>query len=101
MFAEVTVPVGSAERAVVAPQTAIRPSERGFLAYVIEGDVARERVLALGMRTEDGLVEVKRGLAAGELVVIRGAEALKDGTKVKLSGHKPGQSPSAAASGAP
>jgi len=36
-FAEVTVAVGRADRPVV-PETAIRPSERGFLAYVVEGD---------------------------------------------------------------
>lgn len=36
-FAEVTVPVGDSVRAPVIPQTAIRPSERGFLAFVVEG----------------------------------------------------------------
>jgi membrane fusion protein (multidrug efflux system)/multidrug efflux system membrane fusion protein len=97
-FAEVQIPVGSVDQAVVAPQTAIRPSERGFLAYVIEGDVARERVLTLGMRTSDGQVEVKRGLNPQELLVIRGAEALKEGSKVKVGGGaaKPASAPSPA-----
>src|SRR5262249_1929104 len=39
-FAEVTVPVGGRVNAAVIPQTAVRPSERGFLAYVVEGGVA-------------------------------------------------------------
>ncbi|HEX7881056.1 MAG TPA: efflux RND transporter periplasmic adaptor subunit, partial [Candidatus Eisenbacteria bacterium] len=56
-FAEVTVPVGAPRSAPVIPQTAVRPSERGFLAYVVSGGMARERVLALGLRTADGLVE--------------------------------------------
>lgn len=98
-FAEVTVPIDSSENAVVAPQTAIRPSERGFLAYVVEGDVARERVLSLGMRTPDGLVEVRRGLNAGEQLVVRGAEALKEGIKVRIA--KPAAGAPSAAPSAP
>lgn len=82
-FAQVAIPVGAPVDAPVIPQTAVRPSEKGFLAYVIEEDVARERVLQLGMRTQDGKVEVKDGLKAGELLVVRGAEALREGAKVR------------------
>jgi hypothetical protein len=83
-FAEVTVPVGSAREAPVVPQTAIRPSEKGFLAYVVEGETARERVLQLGLRTADGRVEVRDGLAVGERLVVRGAEALTEGAGVAV-----------------
>lgn len=81
-FAEVTAGVGAPRPAPVVPQTAIRPSEKGFLAYVVEADVAHERVLQLGLRTADGLIEVKQGLEAGELLVVRGAEALREGAPV-------------------
>ena len=83
-FARVVIPVGASRDAPVIPQTAIRPSERGFLAFVVKNDTAEQRVLTLGMRTADGQVEVKQGLTAGELLVIRGAEALRDGAKVKV-----------------
>jgi multidrug efflux system membrane fusion protein len=83
-FARVVVPVGAPRDAPVIPQTAIRPSEQGFLAYVVEGGVAEQRVLTLGMRTADGQVEVKQGLKIGEILVVRGAEALRDGAKVKV-----------------
>ena len=70
----------SSERtAPVIPQTAIRPSDRGFIAFVVEKDAAVERILQLGMRTADGQVEVLAGLKLGEKLVIRGAEALRDG----------------------
>lgn len=82
-FAEVRVPVGAAAEAPVIPQTAVRPTERGFLAFVVEGDVARERVLSLGLRTEGGLIEVRSGVKVGERVVVRGAEPLVDGARVK------------------
>ncbi|MCU0231818.1 MAG: efflux RND transporter periplasmic adaptor subunit [Acidobacteria bacterium] len=86
-FAEVSVPVGRADRPVI-PETAIRPSERGFLAYVVEGDKAQVRILQLGMRTADGRVEVRDGLAPGEALVVRGAEALRDGASVQVAGGK-------------
>jgi RND family efflux transporter MFP subunit len=83
-FAEVTVPVGGATGAPVVPETSVRPSERGFLAYVVQGGIAHERLLALGMRTADGRVEVRQGLAAGESLVVRGAEALSEGAAVRV-----------------
>jgi multidrug efflux system membrane fusion protein len=94
-FAQVTVPVGSPEPAPVIPQTAVRPSERGFLAYVIEGDVARERELTLGQRTADGRVEVRSGVKPGEQLVVRGGEALREGAKVRVAAGGRGAPPEA------
>jgi multidrug efflux system membrane fusion protein len=83
-FARVVIPVGGNVAAPVIPQTAIRPSERGFLAFVVNGGKAEERLLTLGMRTSEGQVEVRTGLKPGEQLVIRGAEALRDGVDVKV-----------------
>jgi len=103
-FAEIRIPVGNNKNAPVIPQVAVRPSEKGFLAYIVENATAKERILTLGMKTADGLVEVKDGLKVGESLVIRGAEALRDGVPVRLvkSGQivsspvknsKPGENP--------
>jgi RND family efflux transporter MFP subunit len=81
-FANVSVTVGSKSEAVLIPQSAIRPSERGFLAFVVNDGKAVERVVELGMRTSDGMVEAKRGVSAGETLVVRGVEPLKDGASV-------------------
>ncbi|MFZ5432911.1 MAG: efflux RND transporter periplasmic adaptor subunit [Calditrichota bacterium] len=83
-FAEVTVLLGETEKLPVIPQTCIRPSERGFLAYVVSDSTARERVLKLGLQTQEGSVEVRDGIQDGELVVVRGAEALRDGVPVRI-----------------
>ena len=83
-FAEITIPVGSKTEATVAPEAAIRPSERGFLAYVVRNGTAEERVLTLGLRTPDGMVEVKNGLSSTDSLVVRGAEALRNGAKVRI-----------------
>jgi len=83
-FAEVTVQIGETHAAPVIAQTAVRPSEKGFLAFVVEDGIARERVLTLGLRTVDGMVEVRSGVKPGEPLVVRGAEALRDGAPVKI-----------------
>jgi membrane fusion protein, multidrug efflux system len=87
-FARITIPLKTTTSMVV-PLSAIRPSERGFLAFVIQEKEneqrAQERVLKLGMRTADGQVEVHSGLAIGERLVIRGTSALSDGVTVLLS----------------
>jgi multidrug efflux system membrane fusion protein len=83
-FAEVDVPLGAPRTANVIPQSAMRASERGFLAFVVEGDVARERILTLGQRTPEGGVEISDGLKVGERLVIRGAEALREGASVRV-----------------
>jgi membrane fusion protein, multidrug efflux system len=98
-FAEINVPVSSAAAAPVVPVSAVRPSERGFIAYVIEGDKAVERILTLGMRSPDGRVEVLSGLKSGESLVVRGAEALSNGVSVRTAtpgaapAVKPGETP--------
>jgi len=87
-FVDVTVPV-SGHEAPVIPMVAVRPSEKGFLAYVVDGEVARERVVDLGLRTSDGMVEVRSGVQAGDKLVVRGAEALRDGAAVQVGGGGP------------
>ncbi len=90
-FAEITVPVSSTREAAVIPVSAVRPSERGFIAFVVEGDKAVERILTLGMRSADGQVEVLSGLKVGEVLVIRGSEALQNGVTVRMIAPGTGQ----------
>jgi membrane fusion protein, multidrug efflux system len=83
-FAEVSVPVGAPRDTPALLQTAVRPTERGFVAFVVEEGTARERILTLGLRTPDGRVEIRSGVKVGELVVVRGAEALREGASVEV-----------------
>jgi multidrug efflux system membrane fusion protein len=86
-FARVTIAVQSQE-SVVVPAAAIRPSERGFLAYVVRGkeddERAEERVLSLGLRTADGQVEIRKGLTPGERLIVLGAEGLSDDARITV-----------------
>lgn len=94
-FIRATVPVGSRENAPTVPETAVRASEKGFLVYVIQDGKAHQRVIEIGLRTNDGRIEVKAGLEVGEEIVVRGAEALREGVDVKVVASGEGFSPEA------
>jgi multidrug efflux system membrane fusion protein len=81
-FCDVTVDIGAKRDAPLIPRSAARATDHGYVAYVIDGEVAKEHPLTLGMSTKDGWVEVRSGLKAGDLLVVRGAEALSSGAKV-------------------
>lgn len=84
-FCQVTVPVGNARQGIVVPSLAVQPTEKGNVVYVVDDKhIAHARVVQLGMHTSDGGVELTRGVAAGELMVVRGIEPLSDGAPVKI-----------------
>ncbi len=102
-FAQVRITLTPTRLFPMIPQYASRPSDRGFLAYVVDGDTVHERVLQFGLHTAEGWVEVRDGLTAGETIVTRGLEALAEGTKIRIVQPSPSGSGSAvaASSGAP
>jgi multidrug efflux system membrane fusion protein len=81
-FAEVDLASETRANAVVVPERAVLASERGFVAYVVEGGKARVRPLKLGIRTGDGGVEILTGVRPGEKVVVEGSDRLADGMDV-------------------
>lgn len=84
-FCDVQLDIGATRRAPVIPRSATRATDHGYVTYVVDGDTAEERVIVFGMNTKDGWIEVKSGLRAGEWIVVRGAEALRPGAKVRAS----------------
>lgn len=95
--ARIRFPLRTNDDACVIPEEAVRPNERGFVAFVpvqrpskTGGTewVAQARILELGYR-EPGWVEVKNGLRPGETIVRRGSEALEDGTPIQFPGSTP------------
>lgn len=84
-FCDVNVDVGATREAPVIPRFATRATDHGYVAYVIENELAQERQITLGMSTKDGWVEVRSGLKDGDWIVVRGAEALTNGAKVRAN----------------
>lgn len=89
-FAETSIPAGSKNAALVVPETSIQATERGFVAYVVENGTARARDVQLGLRTDDGGVEILGGLSAGETVITEGSDRLSEGMPVASAGETDG-----------
>jgi multidrug efflux system membrane fusion protein len=83
-FARAAVEVSRAGASIVAPEGALLPTEKGFVAFVEEGGKAVRRKLTLGLHTRDGGVEILSGLAEGERLLVNGAQSLDDGVPVEI-----------------
>lgn len=88
--------------ALVVPEGALRPSEQGWVVFVVQDGRAERRPVRLGLRTKDGRVEVAEGLAAGQAVIVEGANVVSAGTpvEVRAPAPPPGASSSPSATGA-
>ena len=88
-------------RAVAVPESALQPSEQGWIAWVVDGDKARLRRVSVGLRTRAGLAEILDGLAEGDVLVVRGGRVLHEGAVVSARAAKPGGSDAKAGAPAP
>jgi RND family efflux transporter MFP subunit len=76
----------AAPRRVFVPQAALVSGEGGSSVWIVEEGTARRRTVDVGP-TRGDRVEVRQGLSGGETLVLDPPAALKDGSKVKLSGR--------------
>ncbi|HEV8336248.1 MAG TPA: efflux RND transporter periplasmic adaptor subunit [Candidatus Polarisedimenticolia bacterium] len=82
-FADVTAEVGERKGSLVVPQTAVLPTDRGFVGFVLKGaDRVEKRSFRLGLYTKDGKVEILEGLQPGDKVIVRGAAILTEDSVV-------------------
>ena len=68
---------------VFIPKEAILTKEGRSLVYIANGSKAAGRPVKIGAEA-DGRVEVLEGLQGGEIVVVRGLEALRDGQRLRI-----------------
>ena len=74
----------------VVPTAAIQRSPQGTFVYLVKPDqTATVRQVRLGPSEGDNSA-IDEGLAPGDLVVVEGAERLRDGVKVALKSQGPG-----------
>ena len=96
-FLQLRIDLPSEARVLALPMTAVVPSLYGdyvYLAVPPEGDkdaasdirVVRQTIVTVGRRSGK-LVEIKDGLAPGQLVVATGQNAVQSGAKVKIVEH--------------
>jgi len=80
--------------ALVVPESAIVPERGAVYVFVVTGGQAERREVTIGRR-QPGRVELLRGVAAGERVVVEGSQKIRDGSPV--SELEPSPAPAAAA----
>jgi membrane fusion protein, multidrug efflux system len=70
--------------ALIVPSPAIQRGPQGTFVYVVKADQTAEmRPVTLGV-IKEGNASIKSGLSAGELVVVEGADRLRNGSKVEV-----------------
>jgi RND family efflux transporter MFP subunit len=88
MYAQINWPVRAGESALVVPATSIvRTTERMFVIRV-NGGRAEWVDVRVGAR-EGAQVQVFGGLAAGDVIVLRGSVEIREGAAVEVGGQKP------------
>lgn len=84
MFIEARLATAVRSAATVIPEEAVAPTAGGTFVWVVQGDKATRREVELGVRTP-GFVEVRRGIDAGDRVVVGGLERLSEGAAVRAT----------------
>jgi membrane fusion protein (multidrug efflux system) len=88
MFARVSLVLGERKDALLVPEQAIVPrGNENYVFRIVDGKAALARV-ELGIR-RPGEVEITKGLAAGDRIVIDGQLKLKPGALVKILADQP------------
>jgi HlyD family secretion protein len=83
-LAEVTVDLAPASPALVVPNAAIHRHAGALGVWQMVGDGVQFTRVELGGRDLDGLVQVRRGLKAGDRIVVYSQKALSAATRPKV-----------------
>jgi membrane fusion protein (multidrug efflux system) len=82
-FVEVSIVTDSHADSLLVPKVAV-VTERGQRSvYVVDGETAHQRAVEIGFE-DDANAEIISGLELGEMVVIQGQRALRDGQPVSI-----------------
>ncbi len=81
-FATVRITQSKPENAVMIPAAAVRTEGESHKVFVIKDGVAHEHIVQLGL-LENGLIQIKTGVAEGELVATTNINTLFDGVAVR------------------
>lgn len=99
MMMRVAIAQGTRD-ALAAPETALSVQGDNAFVYAVahKGDrtVAEQRPVITGVR-QDGFVEIKDGVAAGDKLVADGLNKVQPGAPIRPAGGKPGGKPMAGA----
>jgi RND family efflux transporter MFP subunit len=81
------VVIGVRPQALMVPEHSVVLRPAGTVVYVVKDQRVEQRIVETGLK-QDGLQEIVKGLAAGELIAADGAGFLSDGAAVTLAAGK-------------
>jgi len=94
-FVNARLLVDVARGVTVIPAPAVQRGPQGTFVYMVKTDrTATVRPISVG-EIQGGEASVKTGLSPGELVVVDGADRLREGTRVELRAQSSGPMPTA------
>jgi membrane fusion protein (multidrug efflux system) len=82
-FVEVSIVTDAHTDSLLVPRIAVVTERGQESVYVVDGDTARQRPVDVGFEDDDH-AEILSGIEPGELVVIQGQRALRDGQPVTV-----------------
>lgn len=83
LFARVDLGVSTRSGALMVPEEAVLRRAEGDVLFILKGDRVERRLVETGSFAE-GEIEIRRGVAADEIVVQRGHGELADGARVTV-----------------
>ncbi|MGH8306144.1 MAG: efflux transporter periplasmic adaptor subunit, partial [Steroidobacteraceae bacterium] len=90
-FVNVELLLNTVHGATLIPQAGVQRGAPGTYVYVVDADqTVSVRKVTLGPG-DAANVSITQGLAAGETVVVDGADKLKDGARILLRGNSGGR----------
>jgi HlyD family secretion protein len=84
MFAEVKLIIEKADNAVIVPLSSVLEEKGSKYIYVVKGDEAKKVQITIGL-FNDKEIQILDGLNVNDLIIIKGQDYLKDGSKVLIS----------------
>lgn len=82
MFMNVSLQVAARENAILAPEEAVVAEGPRQIAFIVKDGKIERRVVTIGQR-QDGKVEILKGVAVGEVIVVRGVQRVRQGLPVQ------------------
>lgn len=84
MFAKVDQVTSEDADQLIISQNSVQAKDNERFVWVVDGNSIAQRVVELGVNTNDGYVVVEKGLKLGESIVVTGQQNLKADSSVKV-----------------
>lgn len=84
MFAKVSQMTSEDTTQMVVSQNSVQAKDAERFVWVVNGEKIEQRIVELGVNTNDGYVVVENGLKLGDQVVVTGQQNLKKASLVKV-----------------